>query len=63
MLELKQHIEIKNSDDDVVNILSPGKITLPGNDEEGKKKNAREEFFENDLYVWKLLLLIEKKDS
>jgi len=60
MLPGEQLIEKENIGDDRGEFFKE-KITFTGNDPE-EDKNAREELFEDDLYVWNLLLLSDKKE-
>jgi len=63
MLELTQQTEIRNADEDVINTDSQEKMSSAGNDKRPENKNAAKELFEEDLYVWNLLLFVdEKKD-
>jgi len=63
MSELMQQTEIENNDEDVKKIVSQWKTSCVGNDKDPENKKEAKELFEEDIYVWNLLLLVdEKKD-
>jgi len=56
-----QSTERENTGGKVEDELSSEKNALGKNKEE-RNRNDKQEFFEDDLYVWNLLLLIDNKN-